>query len=137
MVTRPTNQTRTRQCQRLGLTAFLLAAGCSGSAPGGGAPTDPSPQIPVITITAVGVAPKTVQIAAGGRIRFVNNDSTTHLMGSDPHPEHTDCPETNQIGFLLPGQSRETGNFVQPRTCGFHDHERPDMVALRGTIIIR
>jgi plastocyanin len=125
-----------RPLSRLGLAA-LLATGCAKQASSSGNPADPSPQVPTITITAAGVTPRSLQLQAGGRIRFVNNDTTTHLMGSDPHPEHTDCPETNQIGFLLPGQSRETGNFVQPRTCGFHDHERPDVQALRGTITIR
>ena len=37
--------------------------------------------------------------------KFVNNDSRSHEMFSDPHPEHTDCPEINQVGFLSPGQS--------------------------------
>jgi hypothetical protein len=43
----------------------------------------------------------------------------------------------NQAGFLQPGQSRETGNFVQARTCGFHDHDNPNNAALRGSITIK
>jgi plastocyanin len=123
---------------RWGIVALLtlLATGCSDSSSSGGT-TDPSPTVPTVTITAAGVNPKTIQIAAGGRVRFVNNDTAMHMMGSDPHPDHTDCPDINQVGFLLPGQSRETGNLVQPRTCGYHDHERPDVQALRGTITIR
>ena len=49
----------------------------------------------------------------------------SHEMFSDPHPEHTDCPEINQVGFLSPGQSRQTGNLNTVRTCGFHDHATP------------
>jgi hypothetical protein len=116
---------------------LVLTVGCAKSSSGNGNPTDPSPQVPTMTISSAGVNPKTLQVAVGGRVRFVNNDTVTHMMGSDPHPDHTDCPEINQVGFLLPGQSRETGNLVQPRTCGFHDHERPDVQALRGTITIR
>jgi hypothetical protein len=41
------------------------------------------------------------------------------------------------VGLLNPGQSRETGNLVVARTCGFHDHENPDNNALKGRIIIR
>lgn len=118
------------------LLVFVLSAGCA-KAPGKGNPTDPTPQVPTMTISSAGVNPKTLQVSPGGRVRFINNDTVTHMMGSDPHPDHTDCPEINQVGFLLPGQSRETGNLVQPRTCGFHDHERPDVQALRGTITIR
>lgn len=129
---------RGRWLRNVGVTTLVLAAACSGSSLDNGTPTNPTPNVvPVITITNAGVSPKTVQIEVGGRVRFVDNDTVAHLVGSDPHPDHTDCPEINQVGFLLPGQSRETGNFVQPRTCGFHDHERPDVQALRGTITIR
>jgi hypothetical protein len=58
-------------------------------------------------------------------------------MTSDPHPDHTTCPDLNQVGFLSPGQSRETGNLVQARTCGYHDHDVPESAALQGQIIIR
>jgi plastocyanin len=120
----------------LAAVAMVLTIGCAKSSDTGN-PTDPTPQVPTMTLSSAGVSPKTIQVPVGGRVRFVNNDTVTHMMGSDPHPDHTDCPEINQVGFLLPGQSRETGNLVQPRTCGFHDHERPDVQALRGTITIR
>jgi hypothetical protein len=58
-------------------------------------------------------------------------------MYSDPHPEHTDCPEINQVAFLSPGERRETGNFVMARSCGFHDHDNPDNESLKGTITIQ
>jgi hypothetical protein len=58
-------------------------------------------------------------------------------MNSDPHPDHTDCPELNQVGFIQPGQSRQTGNLIEVRTCGFHDHDLPDAASLTGRIIIR
>jgi hypothetical protein len=58
-------------------------------------------------------------------------------MSSDPHPDHTDCPELNQVGFLNPGQSRETGNLTLPKTCGFHDHDLPNITGLQGRIVIR
>jgi len=87
-----------------------------------------------ITITSAGVSPKDIQIDLGGRVLFINNDSNPHEMGSDPHPDHTDCPFINQVGFLQPGERRETGNSVAARICGFHDHRNPDVQALRGTI---
>ena len=100
-------------------------------------PTPPPGQGPTITIAAAGVSPKNIDVTIGMRVLFVNSDSVSHHVGSDPHPDHTDCPDINQVGFLLPGQSRETGNLVQPRVCGFHDHDRPTVQALRGTITIR
>jgi len=90
-----------------------------------------------ITITSAGVSPRSVTIAAGGRVNFINNDTRAHDMSSNPHPAHTDCPAINQAGFLQPGQSRETGNLTTPRTCGFHDHNDPDDPRWTGTIQIK
>jgi hypothetical protein len=58
-------------------------------------------------------------------------------MTSDPHPDHTDCPEINQVGTLTRGQTRETGNLVVTRTCGFHDHDDDRNTNLQGRIVIR
>ena len=90
-----------------------------------------------MTITAAGISPKAVQIAVGTRVLFVNNDSRSHSMNSDPHPEHTDCPEINFVGFLSPGQTKQTGNLNTVRTCGFHDHALPLNTSLQGSILIR
>jgi len=121
----------------------LLASACGGSdnptAPsggggvgGGGGGTSAA----TITITAAGVSPSSVTVSAGSRVTFVNNDSRPHDMNSDPHPEHTDCPEIN-VGFLSAGQSGTTQNLNRVRTCGFHDHNQPDVQSLKGTIRIQ
>lgn len=108
---------------------------------GGSTPTQPDNTPPTvtntITITAQGASPRNIQITAGSRVTFVNNDSRAHNMTSDPHPEHTQCPELNSVGLLTPGQSRESGNLNTVRTCGFHDHDNPGTTNLTGTITIR
>ncbi|HYT75710.1 MAG TPA: hypothetical protein VEL79_13230 [Vicinamibacterales bacterium] len=106
----------------------LLAGGVLVALTGcGGAPSAPStnPSSATITITLAGVSPTQTNVAQGARVLFVNNDSRSHNIASDPHPEHTDCPEINNVGLLQPGQSRETGNMNTIRTCGFHDHDDP------------
>jgi len=122
------------------LTLAALAAlggfSCGGGSSSPTTPTNPT-QTNTITITAAGVSPKDIQIAAGTRVRFVNNDNRSHNMSSDPHPEHTDCTEINQVGLLTPGQSRETGNLNVVRTCRFHDHDLPGSASLLGSITIR
>ncbi len=100
-------------------------------------PTPPPSTVVVITITSAGVTPSTLSIAAGTRVRFVNNDTLPHTMSSDPHPEHTQCPPINQVGLLLPGQARETDALTTIRTCGYHDHNDPDDPKWTGTIQIR
>lgn len=114
----------------------MAAGGC-----GGGGPTDPSPapSNPYrITISSSGaVTPTELIVPPGTRVLFINNHSRRHDMTSDQHPDHMDCPEINQAGLLQPGQSRETGNLVAVRTCGFHDHELPEDPLLKGRIVIR
>ena len=123
---------------RAGLAGLCLGLAACG---GGGSTPAPSP-IPnnpnVITIASGGAAsPKELTVAPGARVLFVNNDGRRHEMTSDPHPEHDDCPAINQVGLLSPSQSRETGNLVTVRTCGFHDHEDPDNNNLKGRIVVR
>ena len=101
-------------------------------------PAGPNPTTATITIGTDGrVTPSSVTIAPGGRVTMINNDSRAHDMQSDPHPEHTQCPEFNQIGFLTTGQSRASGNFNTARTCGYHDHNLPENTGLQGRIIIQ
>jgi plastocyanin len=116
------------------LILSALAATCSKSP--SPSPT-PTPAQTTMTITTAGVSPKSVTIALGSRVLFINNDTRDHDMGSDPHPDHTDCPVMNQVGLLKPGEQRETGNFVVVRTCGFHDHDDPTNVSLQGNIITK
>ena len=101
-------------------------------------PTGPNPTTATITIGTDGrVTPASVTIAPGGRVTMINNHNQPHDMSSDPHPEHSQCPEINQIGFLTAGQSRTSGNFNTARTCGFHDHNLPDNTGLQGRIVIQ
>lgn len=125
------------------IVAAVTTAACGGSS----SPTNPTPpptggggnpQTATITIGADGrVSPSTVTIAPGGRVTMINNHNQPHDMNSDPHPEHTQCPELNQWGFLQPGQQRTSGNLNTPRTCGFHDHNRENDTGLQGRVIIQ
>jgi plastocyanin len=122
------------------LVSLLILCALSACGDGDSTPAPaPSPNNPnVITIsTADTVSPTELTVSPGTRVLFRNNDSRRHDMTSDPHPEHTDCPELNQVGLLNPGQNRESGNLVAVRTCGFHDHDDPSNNSLRGRIIIR
>jgi plastocyanin len=121
----------------LPVTIVTVLAAC-----GGGSPSSPSPGGSggtTITLTSAGVSAAQVNVTPGTRVTFMNSDTRSHNMTSDPHPEHTDCPEINAVGLLQPGQSRETGNLVSIRTCGFHDHDNPPPGGSRwtGRIVIR
>jgi plastocyanin len=118
------------------LAVAATAVGCGGGGPSGPSPPPDNPNR--ITISADGVvSPADLVVAPGTRVLFVNNHSRSHQMTSDPHPDHQDCPEINQVGLLGSGQSRETGNLITVRTCGFHDHDNPNDTRLQGRIVIR
>lgn len=126
-------------CAAAHLLILTGVGACGGSgAPAPSSATPPSgQQTATFVITSAGVSPKSVTVSPGSQVTFVNQDGVSHLMFSDPHPEHTDCPEINQVGFLSSGQSRESGNLNVVRTCGFHDHDMPSNSSLHGTITIR
>jgi hypothetical protein len=115
----------------VGLVALLAACGKSG--------TTPSPPVStnIIKVTPAGVVPKDISVARGSQVTFVNEDTRRHDMQSDPHPEHDACPELRQVGLLLPGETRVSGNLNTAMTCSFHDNENEGIASLRGTIVIQ
>jgi hypothetical protein len=120
----------------LAVVLSLAASTCGGSAPTSPSGSGGGTGDPTITITSAGVAPTSMTVTQGTRVLFINNDTHSHDMASNPHPEHTDCIELNQVGFLDPGQSRESGNLNTVRTCGYHDHADPDNPKWHGQIIV-
>jgi hypothetical protein len=142
---------RNALCKGLAAAALVAATACGGGSsstpttptPGGGTTTPPATSggaptdLATITIGADGrVTPTSVTVNRGGRVTMVNNHSQSHDMWSDPHPDHTQCPEL-AWGFLTPGQSRTSSNLNTARTCGFHDHNLPDNTGLQGRIVIQ
>ncbi len=122
-------------------TIAALTAACNSSTssmgPSTGGTCTASSTSTTITISNNSVCPQNITVPRGTQITFVNNDSRTHEMTSDPHPEHNDCPEINQVGNLVAGQTRQTGNLNTARKCGFHDHIAFDVKALQGSITIQ
>ena len=134
-------------CLIVVVTVGLLASACRGMsdlppAPGAVPPapdTTPAPDgyplSATVTITSDGVSPQEVVIGIGGRVTFVNQDARPHDTLSDPHDLHTECVEINVVGFLSPGQRRQTRIFESAKDCGFHDHLQP--AAFFGRILVK
>jgi plastocyanin len=116
---------------------WLFACGGAdyGGSGGGGGPTPPPPSAGAVALTASGVDPKALTLAAGSTVVFTNNDSAAHEIASNPHPGHTQCPELN-LGALSPGESRTMTIAAHDQPCGFHDHMNPDNAAFHGTITV-
>ncbi len=90
-----------------------------------------------VLISNNAVCPQSLTVTRGTRVTFINNDTRAHEMDSDPHPEHTDCTELNQVGRLEPGRQRDSGNLNAVRRCGYHDHLNDNIAALKGSITIQ
>jgi plastocyanin len=122
-----------------------LAAGCgsSSTSPSGGVTVivrdgGTGPSGATITITSAGANPKSVTVASGQAVTFINNDNRTHEMASDPHPQHGSCPSMEAgLGSLAAGATKVTHAFANAGTCGFHDHLDDSNSALRGTIVVQ
>ena len=122
----------------LTLLALAVAAACGSKGSSSTAPTlVTAVQTTTITISSAGVSPNNIEVAVGARVLFINSDSRSHNMTSDPHPEHTDCPAINSVGFLTAGQQLTTGNLTTARTCKYHDHDDPSNTKLQGQIVIK
>jgi len=125
------------------LVATALCCSCGGGSspsststgPSGSCTPSSSPSTFVIQNNTI--CPSTLTVSRGSQITILNSDSRTHEMDSDPHPEHTDCPELNQIGFLNPGQSKQSGNLIVARRCGIHDHNSPETAGLKASVTIQ
>jgi hypothetical protein len=140
------------------LSAALAAAGaCTGG--GSPAPTAPTPPVasppppaptpptptppapPPLTATIVitsnnSFAPSEVRIGVGGRVTFINQNNRPHDIVSDPLHLHTDCPAIFDVGFIQPGQTKQTGALNVARVCGLHDHMQENNADLHGRIIV-
>ena len=124
------------------LVLTLVAGACGGggysspSTPSAPATTPPAAAALTVTITSTGVDPRSLQVPMGGIVTFVNNDSRTHQIMSDPNPLHNDCPSINDVSTLAPGQTRQTGSFMVAKACGYHDHMNPDSTGLQGVLLV-
>ena len=132
--------TRLNVLSGFGVAAVLAGVvacggGSSSTSPSGSC--TPSTSSNTLVIMNNTICPQAITVTRGTQLTIMNQDSKTHEMTSDPHPEHTQCPELNQIGFLNTGQQRSSGNLNTARTCGLHDHGDPDRSSLKATITIQ
>ena len=119
----------------------IVAQSCSGSdssaPPPPTSPTLPAPvDPPIVTLAATGANPRQLIVAAGDRVTFINNDSQPHDIAGGPDPATPDCREIDAVGFLAPGERRQTAPLLVVRTCDYHDHNNHAPV-FTGRLLIR
>ena len=123
----------------LAVAATTCGSGSSGSpSPGPSTgPTSPAPvDPPIVRISPTGADPRQLIVAVGERVTFINNDMQPHDIAGGPDPATPDCREIDAVGFLAPGQSRQTAPLPVARTCDYHDHQNHAPI-FTGRIVIR
>ena len=126
------------------------AVGCGGSSPTSATPPTPAPPstppsappppglTATIMITSTNTfSPAEVTILVGGRVTFINQNNRPYDITSDPVHLHTDCPPIMDVGFIQPGQIKQTGPLTVARTCGYHDHMQETNPDVHGRIIVQ
>jgi plastocyanin len=73
-------------------------------------------------MTNTGPNPREITVPVGSRVTFINDDFFPHDISGGPDPSTRDCPEIDAVGFIVPGQGKQTNPFETARTCEFHDH---------------
>ncbi len=132
----------------LGLSVACVS-GCGGSggtatAPTATTATTPPPDTPaappvtstIVVVSSTGLSPQVITIPIGARVTFTNIDSRPHDFSGGPDPATLECPEIDVAGFVVPGQSKQTGAFTTARTCRYHDHAYLGVAAFTGRIVI-
>jgi len=95
--------------------------------------TNTSVQAKIVTITAAGVSPKTLTVTAGTVVTFVNTDTISHQIASDPHPAHGGLS-----GFDNTSSSQSYAfTFTKKGSFSYHDHQDSSNSAMKGTIIVQ
>lgn len=84
----------------------------------------------IVTIKDFAFNPQVLTIKLGDSVTWVNEDSSLHIVASNPHPTHTDLP--GLIGDVAPG-ANYTFTFSIAGTWGYHCHVHP---AMTGTVIV-
>lgn len=82
--------------------------------------TSESSAVTTITHDGSGFSPANVTVAAGSKLKFVNNSDKTIEPSSDDHPTHTKNAELN-VGDVEAGQSKEITVNVKG-TWEMHNH---------------
>ena len=137
------SNTRVKALFAFSLTALLAGCGGSSTSPSGGVTVivkdgGTGTSAATLTITSAGINPKSVTVAVGQAVTVVNNDSRSHEIASDPHPQHGSCPSFEAgLGTLAPGQTKVTHAFGNAGTCGYHDHLDDSNANLRGTVVVQ
>ena len=79
---------------------------------------------------------RSLGVTAGDCIMLHASVRAVGDIAGGPDPATPDCREIDAVGFLAPGQSRQTAPLPVARTCDYHDHQNHAPI-FTGRIVIR
>lgn len=79
---------------------------------------------PVVSYTNAGFTPQVLHVKKGTLVTFKNESSSSLLVASDPHPQHTALPSLTATKMILQGDTYSY-TFTQVGTWGYHNHLSP------------
>lgn len=86
-----------------------------------------------VRITGKGFEPQTIKIKKGQKVEWVNEDTSSHQVASDPFPDHSLLPDLFADSPMGKGESF-TYTFEDAGTYTYHDQLKP--ADLKGTVIV-
>ena len=87
----------------------------------------------VVNISSSGFTPQNMTVKVGDTVTWMNADSTSHTVNSDPHPTHTLYPILNTVGLIKAGEKKSL-QFTSAGTYKYHDHLNP---SLTGSVTVQ
>jgi plastocyanin len=87
----------------------------------------------IVTYTDSGFSPKTIIVAKGGTVQFINKSRGNMWIASDPHPTHNGYIGFDQTRAVANGSSW-TFTFDKAGSWTYHNHMAP---TLNGTVIVQ
>lgn len=92
------------------------------------------PKTGTVTYTDSGFSPKTLIVAKGGTVTFINRSSQNMWVASDPHPTHTGYPAFDQKKSVANGA---VYTFIFDKTGSWNYHNHVSSPQHNGTIIVQ
>lgn len=90
-------------------------------------------QSATVTISAKGFSPQTIKVKKGQKVEWVNEDTSSHQVASDPFPDHNLLPSLFADSPLGKGESFSY-TFDDAGTFTYHDQLSP--ADFKGTVIV-
>lgn len=90
------------------------------------------PRVVTVTIEDGKFDPSSVLIKQGDTVQWVNKDTKSHHIASNPHPTHTDLAEL-ESSDLAAGQNFQF-KFIKIGTFDYHDHLDP---TIKGSVVVK